>query len=86
MGVSDYLREGSDALRRVPDVPHFDVRGRDCEYQARVAGVLYGDYIVRMTFQRGNFLASDQVPHFAAPILKKRKGKKEKKMLQLYQC
>jgi len=67
-----HVREGADAARRVPDVPHFDVRRGHGEHQSRVAAVLDGNHVVRVTLEGSDFLARHQVPHFAAPVCGRR--------------
>lgn len=62
------VREGPDALGRVPDVPHLDVGGGHGEHEPGVAAVLNGDHVVGVTLQSRNLLARHQVPHLTAAV------------------
>lgn len=68
VGVGAHSRECADALGRVPDVPNLDVGGGRAEDQAGVPTVLDGQHIARVTAQRHDLLARDQVPHLAGAV------------------
>lgn len=63
-----HSREGPNALGRVPDVPHFDVRAGHREHQPGVAAVFDRNHVVGVTLESCNLLPCYQVPHLAATV------------------
>jgi len=64
----NYLRQRSNALCRISDIPHLNIRCRHSEDQTCIITVFYRYDIVGMTPQWHNLLPSHQIPYFTSTI------------------